>query len=65
MSYIFALFIPWLVVMLKGRVLTGIVLLMMQITLIGWLPATIVAFFIISNVNNKRAIRDALKQTTA
>ncbi|GBG03823.1 hypothetical protein AZSI13_31500 [Azospira sp. I13] len=60
MSYILALFLPFLAVMLKGRVLVGIVLLVLQVTLIGWLPATIVAFFIIHQENTKQAIREAM-----
>ena len=40
--------------------MVGIVLLVLQVTLIGWLPATIVAFFIIHQENTKQAIRDAM-----
>ncbi len=58
--YILALFLPWLAVMLKGRMVTGVVLLLLQLTLIGWLPATAVAFFIINEENKKDAIEDAL-----
>ena len=60
MSYILALFLPWLAVMLKGRVLVGIVLLILQITLIGWLPATVVALFIVHQENTKDAIAEAM-----
>lgn len=60
MSYILALFLPFLAVMLKGRVLAGIVLLVLQLTLFGWLPATIAALFIIHQENTKQAIREAL-----
>lgn len=60
MSYILALFLPFLAVILKGRVLVGIVLLVLQLTLIGWLPATLVAFFIIHQENTKKAIREAM-----
>ncbi len=58
--YILALFLPWLAVMLKGRMVTGVVLLLLQLTLIGWLPATAVAFFVINDENKKQAIEDAL-----
>lgn len=60
MSYILALFLPWLAVMLKGRVFVGIVLLILQITLIGWLPATVVALFIVHQENTKDAIAEAM-----
>ena len=36
------------------------VLLLLQLTLIGWLPATAVAFFVINDENKKQAIEDAL-----
>jgi uncharacterized membrane protein YqaE (UPF0057 family) len=62
MIYVLALFLPWLAVMLKGRILVGIVLLVLQLTLIGWLPASIVAFFIISDENRKQALKDALRE---
>ena len=60
MMYILALFLPWLAVMLKGRMVTGVVLLLLQLTLIGWLPATAVAFFVINDENKKDAIAEAL-----
>lgn len=44
MRYILALFLPWLSLMLQGKVGAGIVCLILQITLIGWIPATIWAF---------------------
>lgn len=60
MHYILAIFLPFLAVMLKGRVGTGIVLLLLQITVVGWFIATIVAFFIIHGENTKKAIADAM-----
>ena len=41
MRYVLALFIPWLSLMMQGKIGAGIVCLILQITLIGWLPATI------------------------
>lgn len=57
MLYILAFFLPWLAVMIKGRTFTGIFLLILQLTLFGWIPATIAALFIIHNENTKEAIR--------
>jgi uncharacterized membrane protein YqaE (UPF0057 family) len=62
MLYILALFLPFLAVVLKGRIIAGVVLLLLQLTLIGWLPATIVACFIINNENNKKHIEQAIKK---
>ncbi len=36
-----ALFIPWLTFFTIGRPIAGVICLILQITLIGWIPATI------------------------
>jgi uncharacterized membrane protein YqaE (UPF0057 family) len=54
MRYVLALFLPWLVFFTMGEVLSGIICLILQITVIGWLPATIWAFFAISNFYAER-----------
>ena len=63
MSYIIALFLPWLPVLYKGRVGTGLLLLILQLTLLGWLPAVLIAFFVINNDDNARAFEKALEQS--
>ena len=47
-----AILVPWLSFFLRGKILTGIVCLILQITVIGWLPATIWA---IVSYNNQKA----------
>lgn len=47
-----AILLPFLSFMVCGKVLTGIVCLILQITLIGWLPAAIWA---VLSLNNARA----------
>lgn len=37
-----------------GKWIQGILCLLLQITIVGWLPATIWSFVSISNYNNKR-----------
>ena len=44
MRYILAFFLPWLSLMLQGKIGAGIVCLILQLTIIGWLPAAIWAF---------------------
>ncbi|MEC5214413.1 uncharacterized membrane protein YqaE (UPF0057 family) [Polaromonas sp. CG_9.5] len=62
MLYIIALFAPFLVVMIRGKIFTGIALLVCQITLIGWIPAIIVAWIIIrANSNNNRSTKGEKK----
>ncbi len=61
MRYLLALFLPWLTFFTMGMVGSGIICLILQLTLIGWLPATIWAFFAINNYDadrrNERLIR--------
>jgi len=56
MKYILAFFLPWLSLMLNGKLFSGIICLILQITVIGWLPAAIWA---IMSLNK----RDADKRT--
>jgi uncharacterized membrane protein YqaE (UPF0057 family) len=36
-----AVLVPWLSFFLRGKILTGILCLILQITIIGWIPAAI------------------------
>ncbi|WP_318846734.1 YqaE/Pmp3 family membrane protein [Chryseobacterium sp. JV558] len=47
-----AILLPFLSFIVRGKVLTGIICLILQITLIGWLPAAIWA---VLSLNNDRA----------
>ena len=49
-----AILLPFLSFMIRGKILTGILCLILQITLIGWLPAAIWAAL---SLNNARADR--------
>lgn len=49
-----AILLPFLSFMVRGKVFTGIICLILQITLIGWLPAAIWA---VLSLNNERADR--------
>ena len=60
MRLIIALILPWLTFFTIGRPLSGIICLILQITLIGWLPATIWAVFALSNYNTDKKIQNAL-----
>lgn len=54
MRYIIALFCPWFVFFTMGKLFQGLLCLFLQITIIGWLPATIWSFFSISDYNRKK-----------
>ncbi|REC79760.1 YqaE/Pmp3 family membrane protein [Chryseobacterium elymi] len=47
-----AILLPFLSFMVRGKILTGIICLILQITVIGWLPAAIWAAL---SLNNARA----------
>lgn len=49
-----AIFLPWLSFLLRGRIIRGIVCLVLQCTIIGWIPASIWA---IMDLQNRRAER--------
>lgn len=62
MRYILAIFLPWLSLMLQGKIGAGIVCLILQITVIGWLLATIWA---ITSLNRMYADRRTEKIVSA
>lgn len=41
MRYVIAFFLPFLSLMLQGKILSGIICLILQLTIIGWIPAFI------------------------
>lgn len=47
-----AILLPFLSFIVRGKIFTGIICLILQITLIGWLPAAIWAAL---SLNNERA----------
>ncbi|WP_292010211.1 YqaE/Pmp3 family membrane protein [Chryseobacterium sp.] len=47
-----AILVPFLSFIIRGKILTGIICFILQITLIGWLPAAIWAAL---SLNNERA----------
>lgn len=65
MRLIIALFLPWLTFFTIGRPFAGIVCLALQISLIGWLPATIWAVFALSQYKTDKKIEAALGQRGA
>ena len=60
MRFLIALLLPWLTFFTIGRPIAGIVCLILQLTLIGWLAATLWAIFAVSNWTTDRKIEKAL-----
>ena len=50
-----AVLVPWLSFFLRGKILSGILCLLLQITIIGWLPAALWA--VASMVDGKNSSR--------
>ncbi len=62
MRLLIAFILPWLTFFTIGRPIAGIVCLILQITLIGWIPATIWAVYALSQYNTDQKINRALEQ---
>jgi uncharacterized membrane protein YqaE (UPF0057 family) len=56
MRLIIALFLPWLTFFTIGRPIAGVVCLLLQLTLIGWIPATIWAVYALSQYKTDKKI---------
>jgi hypothetical protein len=57
MRYLLAILLPFVAVMSCDRILLGLALLILQVTVIGWLPAAIVALFVVNNFYADRRVR--------
>jgi uncharacterized membrane protein YqaE (UPF0057 family) len=62
MRLIIALVLPWLTFFTIRRPFAGIICLILQITLIGWLPAAIWAVYSLSQYKTDQKIERALRQ---
>lgn len=54
MNYLIAILLPFVATLLERRVLSSVVLFLLQITIIGWPVAVIVAWIIIADTRGKR-----------
>ena len=59
MRLIIAIFIPFFLFFTIGRPLAGIICLLLQITLIGWIPAAFWAVYALSQYQTDEKIRAA------
>jgi hypothetical protein len=64
MRLLIALILPWLTFFTIGRPLAGVICLILQCTLIGWLPATIWAVYALGQYETEQKIAKALSQRT-
>ncbi len=59
--FIIALLLPWLAFFTMGKMIQGVVCLILQLTVVGWLPAAIWAVYTLSQFNTDKKINQALK----
>jgi uncharacterized membrane protein YqaE (UPF0057 family) len=59
MRLVIAIFLPFLLFFTIGRPLAGIICLILQLTLIGWIPAAIWAVYALSQYNTDKKIEEA------
>lgn len=67
MRLLIALFLPWLTFFTIGRPIAGIICLLLQVTLIGWLPATIWAVYALNQYKTDKKIQkmmNSIENTT-
>lgn len=62
MRLVIAFFLPWLTFFTIGRPVAGLVCLILQITLIGWIPATIWAIYALGQYKTDQKIQSALQR---
>ncbi len=56
MRLLIAIVLPWLLFFTIGRPIAGIIRLILQITLIGWIPAAIWATYSLGQYNTDKKI---------
>ncbi|WP_417828867.1 YqaE/Pmp3 family membrane protein [Thalassospira sp.] len=60
MRLLIALLLPWLLFFTIGRPIAGVICLILQITLVGWVPAAIWAVYALSQYNTDKKISSAM-----
>lgn len=60
MRLILAIFLPFLVFFTIGRPLAGIICLILQLTLIGWVPAALWGVYALSQYKTEQKINEKL-----
>ena len=62
MRLILAIVLPWLAFFTMGRPFAGLVCLLLQLTVIGWVPAALWAVFSLSQYTTDKKIQRALAE---
>ncbi len=56
-----AILLPFLSFIFRGKILTGIICLILQMTILGWIPAAIWASLSLSNARAEKRNRKLIK----
>lgn len=59
MRLLIAILLPWLLFFTIGRPIAGVICLILQITVIGWIPAAIWAVYALSGYETDKKIENA------
>ncbi|MGV8942219.1 MAG: YqaE/Pmp3 family membrane protein [Lysobacter sp.] len=62
MRLLIALILPWLTFFTIGRPIAGVVCLLLQVTVLGWIPATIWAVYALSQYTTDQKIARAMQR---
>ena len=62
MRLLIAILLPWLTFFTIGRPIAGIICLILQITLVGWLPAALWAVYALGQYKTDKKIEKVLQQ---
>ncbi len=65
MRLLLALLLPFTVFFTIGRPIAGVICLLLQITLIGWIPATIWAVYALGQYKTDKKIEKAFTASSA
>ena len=61
MRLFLAIFLPWLQFFTIGRPFAGIICLLLQLTLIGWIPAALWSVYALSQYKTGEQIKQAMR----
>lgn len=61
MRYVIAFFFPWLSLLLQGKVGSAILCLVLQFTIIGWIPAFIWAYTSLNRMYADRRMKTMVR----
>jgi len=62
MRLLIAILLPWLTFFTIGRPFAGIICLILQLTLVGWLPAALWAVYALGQYKTDKKIEKVLQQ---